>query len=264
MTHALLLALLACGSQTAADLEQPAPPPEPHVLTRASNAAALPVQGTIRLVTVKNGETEVPGRFEKISGELKFADVDSWQGISGDVKIDLSSWVSDEELRDQRVRNTFFEVGQFGTAILSPGSITGVPSGGLRPNESARASLGAKLTLHGVTRDVTLPVEIYRTAKEGFEVKTAEPYELKISDYQMGDQLSALIKECAHKSVDDVVKVTAELTLGKLVEVPADRLKGAKAGDAGEGAPDGGAMPGAAGDKAAGDKAAGEGGDAPK
>lgn len=225
LTSTLLPLMLACGGQPASELEQPAPPPEPHVLERESGAVTLPVQGTINLITMKNGTVEVPGRFERVAGEITLSDVDAWQGIDGEVTVDLSSWNSDLELRDSRVKELFFEVADYGEATLSLSGLTGLSSAGLPVNSTVKVSMRGQLALHGATRDLSIPVAIKRTGREAFQVTTPEPFEVKISEFDYGEPLAALIKECAHESISDVVKVSVDLMLGQTAEIPAEKLE---------------------------------------
>lgn len=220
----LLTLVLSCSKEPTnlENLEPPPPPPAPRV-----TALTLPVGGQVDVETIKNGSAPVSGSFAGVSGEVTIAG--DWSGVDGDVSVDLSSWDSGLELRDDRVKNTFFDLAAHGTATFALATVDGLPDGG--PAETGSpVTVTGKLGLNGVEVDTTVQATL-TPAGDGYTLATTEAFQVGIAAHGLGDRLQALITECAHESVDDGVAVSLALTLG---DVPAPEPAGQGEGEAGE------------------------------
>lgn len=213
-----LLASLALVTLVACD--EPAPPPAPEPAPAVPVVQTLPVNGVLDVVSTKNGTAEVPGRFEKVSGAISTPDLTKLTALDGKVDVAIGSWNSGVELRDTRVRTTFFEEATFGTATFDVNGLTGLAEGGLAVGAPAvEAKLVGKLSLHGVTRDVELPVKIARVGEQAFTVESTAPYALNSDDYGLTERREALRQECAHESLSEIAKVSLRAAIGT-AEVP--------------------------------------------
>ncbi len=216
---------------TDASQQQPASDPAPPDIHE------LPVTaGRVDMVTVKNGSVEVPGRFEQVTGTVSL-DLGDLARSTGELTIALSSWASDEPTRDERLKGTFFQVADHPTATFALQGIHQA-SGPLMDNGGmVTGKAQGKLTWRAVTLPLEVPVELHRVHADAYKVVTPDPFDVKISDLQMTEQLDALIKLCQHESVDDVVKVKLDLTVGDPDAAPAQESTPAPAdGPAPEGA----------------------------
>lgn len=95
------------------------------------------------------------GRTPEVSGTMT---IDGVTATEVDVDADLSTLESDESFRDGSIRNQALETGRFPTAtfaLTEPIDVQTVPAAG----ESVKVDAKGTLTLHGVTRDVTVPLE---------------------------------------------------------------------------------------------------------
>ena len=191
--------------------------------------SAWEVDGSVSVVTLKDGSAEVPGGFSEVSGTFDIQAVGRLHGVTGQAVVDLESWDSENPVRDERIERTFFGIAKNPTATFDITGIEGVPDGGLAPGGSADTTvLVGTVTLNGAAVETRFPVVTTRYDK-GFSFVSSEPAVVSIESFGMGSQLDALIKECAHQSVADEVKVSVDVTLG-------DITAGAKGG-AGEGGP---------------------------
>jgi polyisoprenoid-binding protein YceI len=138
-----LLAVSLVGFQSASALEQTAKTATAWKLDPAHTS----VRFTIKHMMISN----VPGTFGKVSGTAKY-DGKDLNNASVDATIDASSINTNDEHRDQHLKNKdFFDVAQFPTITFKSTKVTQESNGNFK--------LLGSLTMHGVTKDVTLDVE---------------------------------------------------------------------------------------------------------
>lgn len=219
------VALTACGGsdQAPAPAEAPLTQQGAAQPQDAGNAdiTELPVaDGSLNLVTVKDAGVEVPGEFRTISGTVAMP-LGAPQGTTADLTIDLASWDSGLELRDDRVRATFFGVDAHPTATFR---LDGIETGGALGVVGDRLEGTARgtLTWRGKELPVEAPVAITRRAEKTVEVMSTSPFTVSISALDMGAPLQALIELCQHQSISDEVRVSIDLLLGEGAAAPAD------------------------------------------
>jgi len=99
------------------------------------------------------GPEEVVARTQTVTGTLEIAEGDV---TSAEVTVDMGSLRSANQLRDDIVAADYLEVPLFPTATLMITDPAGIelPSAA---GESVPFEVGADLTIHGVTRPVTVP-----------------------------------------------------------------------------------------------------------
>lgn len=102
--------------------------------------------------------SDAVGRTTGLDGGFTVAGEDGRYTISAiGVEVDLKTLSSDSERRDEALRERGLETNLFPTAsFLSPGPME-LPSG-LRAGEAIEFLLDGALTIHGVTRQVSIPV----------------------------------------------------------------------------------------------------------
>ena len=102
--------------------------------------------------------SKVRGRFSDYSGTIQF-DPSSPEQSRVEVTIQAASIDTAEPQRDAHLRSAdFFEVDTYPTLTFTSTAIT--PRGG------ERYDVGGDLTIHGVTRQVTLPASFLGAAKD--------------------------------------------------------------------------------------------------
>ncbi len=117
------------------------------------------VTGTVRLVRQGNGFTASGARFE----------------------VDLTTLRSDETRRDNRIRTQGLESNRFPTATFVSTSPIAVPADAI-DGRAVRLSAEGDLTLHGVTKRVTIPLEVRVTGNRG---ELAGSYKFPMSDFNI-------------------------------------------------------------------------------
>lgn len=150
--------------------------PAPEALDRtsgpATSGAAVPVAGTwqvaegsqagYRVQEVLVGQkTTAVGRTSATTGHLT---VSGKRITAATFTVDMTKVSSDEERRDAQFRERIMNTSRYGTsrfALAEPITLKSVPAVG----GSVTAKAHGKLTLRGVTRDVTFPVKARRGAQ---------------------------------------------------------------------------------------------------
>lgn len=136
------------------------------------------------------GSTTAVGRTPNVSGSLTF------QGstvTAATITADLTSLHSDKSMRDGTLHRQALETDQFPTATFVLSAPIQLPS---QPTDGASWSVTAqgKLTLHGVTRDVSIPLQ---AKLSGGVVTVVGSLELAFADYNIAPPQSMMVLSVA-------------------------------------------------------------------
>ncbi len=165
------------------------------------------LDGPIPAARVKAGTLSfdghgTPGDFvgstSAVSGEMTGAD--DLAGVRGWVEAAVKTLATGDRRRDKDL-NKSMESDRYPTIRLD---LTGVTQEG-GAGDSAAVKLQGKMTIHGVTRDVTLPAQV-RTQGGGLRVRSDFPLNLK--DYKIG----GLSKMLGMLKMDEHIEVHVDLT----------------------------------------------------
>ena len=120
-------------------------------------------QAGYRVDEVLSGQsTTAVGRTDKVTGSLTVSDT---RATAGSFTVDLSSVTSDQSRRDTQFRGRIMETARFPTATFT--LTQPVDLGSLAAQTgTATVDVTGTLLLHGVTRSVTAPLTVVRTAGE--------------------------------------------------------------------------------------------------
>lgn len=106
-----------------------------------------------------DAESDAVGRTENVTGSVELAHDGSGVTMTGGtITVDLTTLTSDEDRRDNRLRTVGIQTDQFPTATFVATSPVTVPAEGLN-GTTVDLSLVGDLTLHGVTKRVTIPAQ---------------------------------------------------------------------------------------------------------
>jgi polyisoprenoid-binding protein YceI len=125
-----------------------------------------------------NGPNQAVGRTKAVTGTMTVAD-DTVEQVK--IQADLTQLTSDEDRRDNAIRQRGLESERFPTATLElaePMKLASAPAEG----EEVRGTGKGRLTVHGVTRDVDLSVA---GRWSGSSIQVAGQLPVKLSDYQI-------------------------------------------------------------------------------
>jgi len=130
------------------------------------------------------GANAAVGRTPNVDGSLT---VDGKKITDAEFTADLSTLVSDEDRRDNAIRDQAIETARFPTAtftLTEPIALDSIPADG---GGKITADATGDLTLHGVTREVTIPLEAQRT---GDVIAVTGQLDIRFADYDIAQPQS--------------------------------------------------------------------------
>ena len=122
------------------------------------------------------GTHDAVGRTQQVTGSMTLS---GSQVTTLDISVDTTTLTSDDERRDNQLRERGLETETFPTATFSlsePIEVGKVPG----PGEMIEATATGDLTLHGVTKQVSVPVQAQWT---GDHIEVAGSTDITITDY---------------------------------------------------------------------------------
>ena len=157
----------------------------------------------IAFASIKAGEVIETHYFPGLTGDIS---------ESGDavVSIPLDQVETKIDLRNERMREMFFDTAQFPAATLTakvdPQAYADLPVGG-----RAQAEIEGTLSLHGVEAGVYADVFVTRIALKRIEVASAEPVIVYVADHGLEVGLEALREVASLPSITGASPVTFTL-----------------------------------------------------
>jgi polyisoprenoid-binding protein YceI len=197
-----LAAVLALG--LAACAEPAADAPKDAATEAASvteGAWTLDAAGSrLSYVSIKAGEIAESNRFDRLSG-----------GVAGDgtatLDIDLASVNTGVDIRNERMREIFFEVTgnpkASVTAKLDPAAFAGLAVG-----QSIVRPMKATVSIKGVTSDVDTEVLVTRVSEDRVTVVPTAPVIISTDMFELTDELGELRALAQLPSITPAVPVT--------------------------------------------------------
>lgn len=122
------------------------------------------------------GAATAVGRTPDVSGTMTVAGAEV---TAVQVEVDVTTLTSDSDRRDGALRSRGLETERFPTATFALTSPIGLPAGAA-PGETVSAQATGDLTVHGVTREVTVDVEAEVSATSAAVVGRAP---VKLTDF---------------------------------------------------------------------------------
>ncbi len=103
----------------------------------------------------------VVGQTNQVAGQILVNQQDPSQSKLGEIKVDLSTIVTDNDLRNHTLQGRILETGQSGNqyATFVAKSITGLPSS-IAVGQQVSFKITGALTVHGVTKTVTFDAQV--------------------------------------------------------------------------------------------------------
>jgi len=203
---------------------------KPSASTGVPDAAAAPSKGAkVRVVAPGDAPADLAHSQVQISvikdkdtaspvvGRMKLADgavALSSPTPSARLSIDIDTMDTGVPIRNERLRNIFFETSGVGWDTIEV-VIPAIPAAVVATLRDKRkvdqAKLDATLRVHGRTVMTVLTVDASYSEDGRLTVKTSTPAQIKISDFTLSDNLHRLSSICMHDSIDDLVLVEATL-----------------------------------------------------
>ncbi len=136
------------------------------------------------------GANTAVGRTSSVSGSMT---IDGTSVTALDVSVDMSSLQSDDDRRDGQLRQRGIQTDSFPTAtftLTEPIEVGSVPKSG----ETVTATATGDLTLHGVTKSVSVPVQ---ARWNGETVEVVGSVDVALADYGIEPPVGFLVLSIA-------------------------------------------------------------------
>jgi polyisoprenoid-binding protein YceI len=169
------------------------PTPTPVTTTPGAPAAAIGASWTVTsgsFVGYRIREqlarlpapTDAVGRTSGVTGTASVApNADGSASVTSiTVKADLTQLASDSGRRDNYVQNNSLETSQFPDASFVSTSAFNCPAAVVSGGAAGSTTVQGKFTIHGVTKDVSIPLKIQRS---GSDVNVVGSYQFHWGDY---------------------------------------------------------------------------------
>ncbi len=187
-------------------------------LSDLAKRVTLPMEtskSVVEWVALKNGATEVKGRFNAIAGSVSL-DPKDLRTLSGEVGIDLLGVSTGDEARDKNISTIFFGStkakpihGQLTMTGLQPEKLS------LAVGETTRALGVTGFQFGGTSVGAVVPLEIERIGESWWRFTLLEPLNVGIDELGMEGAKAALIKACEHESISNLVSATGTVYFGQ-------------------------------------------------
>ena len=154
----------------------------------------------------------ITGVSHAVTGELQ-TDLSSWTDTRAWVSVDLSRFATGISLRDEDLRDQFFQVDQYPAAVLTVSGLERISNPVLAPEMDAQADAIASFSLHGVTKALRIPVTVRRRDAAGrIQVTVQGSFTAVFADYAIPRPSRLFLK------LGDRAKVTFRATFMRNAE----------------------------------------------
>lgn len=162
--------------------------------------------------TIRHFVTNVPGRFKDFDGAIKY-DKQNPAASTVSFTIQAASIDTDNADRDNHLRGEdFFDVQKFPTITFSSTSVKAVDADTLE--------VTGDLTMHGVTKKVTVPVEVFGSMKTPRGEKAGFETAFKVDRKEYGITWNRAL-DAGGAVLGDDVKITIAVEADRQAEQPA-------------------------------------------
>ena len=111
--------------------------------------------------------SDAVGRTNTVTGAVTVKGTGSEIVAEGvNVEVDVSTLASDESRRDNRIKTSGLETNQFPKATFASTAPVTLPAG-TEAGQAVKAEVTGNLTLHGVTKLVTIPLDVQLNGDQG-------------------------------------------------------------------------------------------------
>lgn len=195
-----VLVLAGCGP-TAETTEAPdAASAATEAVPQDASWALDSTASRIAFASIKAGEVIETHFFPGLTGEI----TSEGQAL---VSVPLDQVETKIDLRNERMRDMFFETGEFPIATIQT-SVNAQDYSDLETGERRQTEIDGTLSLHGVEAPIFVDAYVTRIAPTRIEIESAEPVIVYVSDFGLEAGLEALREVAGLPSITSSVPVT--------------------------------------------------------
>jgi len=158
----------------------------------------------VNYVSIKNNSIAENNAFTRVSGSIT-------EDGSIAISIDLASVETHVDIRNQRMRDIFFEVANHPKALVT-GELSASDMAQLDAGVPLERRVSLTVSLHGSDASVEANLRAVAVGSELF-VTTLEPILLAAADYGLGAGVAALQELAGLKAIASTIPVTVNLRL---------------------------------------------------
>ena len=165
----------------------------------------LQAESSIHFVSVKKGSIAEAHHFSDFSGVIDHN--------KATITIKPDSVDTNIGIRDQRVREFLFETGIYPTISITSDVSAAIAT--VKKTRNATLDLPARLTLHGVTKEIQLKANLTLSGDDRLTVSSTRPIIIKAADYGMDGGVSKLANLVGGIMITSAVPVNFVLSFKK-------------------------------------------------
>ena len=145
--------------------------------------------------------------------------------------IDLNTVNTGIGVRDQRIRDHLFASGLLPTLYFTT-QVDMATITGLQPGEAETMTLDGRLSLNGISQDISADVQVIRTADDRVAVRNARPVMIQGGDFELTGGIETLRSLAGLSAIGQTVPVYFNLSFTAITGDNADNLMPVEAGQA--------------------------------
>jgi len=161
---------------------------------------------TVSFVSIKKSSVGEVSYFKKLSGSVA--------KDKAEISIDLASVESNIPIRNERMQSMLFEVEKFAKASVS-GAIDSSKVSSLKAGETYSDQQKMTLDLHGMTKQIEVPVRVTKLANDGLLITSEKPMIIKADDYALVKGIDKLREVAGLPVISTSVPVSFNLVFRK-------------------------------------------------
>ncbi len=171
--------------------------------TAASEYIIAPGEDNLVSFLSKAPMEKFEGKTHEISGSLSVDLSDLSAPVLVEVQVDLASLDTGMKKRNQHMCENHLETDRFPAAVFKADELLDASVGSVASGEEVTFSLKGEFSLHGVTREITVPVEL-NVGQDG-SLRVKSHFQVKLADYEIKRPKFLILK------LDEVQRVSIDL-----------------------------------------------------
>lgn len=170
---------------------------------RAAEYVITPGEENLVSFLSKAPMEKVEGKTRKVSGRISadLSDLDA--AVLVEVSVDLASLDTGNKKRNKHMRENHLETERFPAAVFRAEELLEASASRVGAGEEVTFSLRGDFSLHGVTREITVPIEL-GVAEDG-TLRVKAHFQVELADYEIKRPKFLVLK------LDEVQRVSIDL-----------------------------------------------------
>jgi len=145
----------------------------------------------------------VTGTTDQVSGTIALDPADLGSGVSANIIVDAASIKTGNGIRDGHMRDNHLQTKEFPEIKFTLNNFA--LDGALPPGVAKSYTIAGEFTLHGVTRTISVPVEVtYIPSETGRKIRVVGHFRVSLAEYDIPRPQFLIMR------LDDVQKITVD------------------------------------------------------